>query len=197
MTRNTERRVEIAFPVTDPTCRSLVTTFINLQLADNVKARELNFEGTWGPVISDPAAPRVNSQEVLLAIAYKRAHSGVEAVRLTPVSRILPDISRDELKKLISAPAIATYAADGNRAPIMSEPPADHETPAVGIQTAPADPTIASEHTTEEASPIPARAEETPCAQEMPPETAPKRHGRLSTALSLIGRGIRTLFTGK
>jgi len=197
MTRNTERRVEIAFPVTDPTCRSLVTTFINLQLADNVKARELNFEGTWGPVISDPAAPRVNSQEVLLAIAYKRAHSGVEAVRLTPVSRILPDISRDELRKLISAPAIATYAADGNRAPIMSEPPADHETPAVGIQTAPADPTIASEHTTEEASPIPARAEETSRAQEMPPETAPKRHGRLSTALSLIGRGIRTLFTGK
>lgn len=185
MTRNTERRVEIAFPVTDPTCRSLVTTFINLQLADNVKARELNFEGTWGPVVADPAAPRVNSQEVLLAIAYRRAHSGAEDVRLTPASRIIPDISRDDLQKLISAPAIATYAADEGHARIVAAPPADREAPATA-QSASVDPTPAR---AEQTSPSPAR--------EMPTETASGQRGRLSRALSLIGSGIRTLFTGK
>jgi len=212
MTRNTERRVEIAFPVTDPTCRSLVTTFINLQLADNVKARELTFEGTWGPVVSDPSAPRVNSQEVLLAIAYKRAHSGAEAVRLTPVSRILPDISRDELQKLISAPAIATYAADESSAPIVTEPLSDREASTSETQNAPVDPVIVSERAAETTDSILARAEEAPRAheegtepeqasppptREASPETVPEQHGRLSRALSLIGRGIRTLFTGK
>lgn len=202
MTRNTERRVEIAFPVTDPTCRSLVTTFINLQLADNVKARELNFEGTWGPVVSDPAAPRVNSQEILLAIAYKRAHFGAEAIRLTPVSRILPDISRDELKKLISGPAITTYAADESYAPIVTEPLANHDTSTTGTRNAPVDPTVVSERaaeTTPQERETDAEPEQVspPLAQEMPSGTVPEQRGRLSRALSLIGRGIRTLFTGK
>ncbi|MFR7797293.1 MAG: hypothetical protein ACLU37_03380 [Collinsella sp.] len=39
MTRNTEHRVEIAFPVLDPTCRALVHEYMGMQLRDNVKAR--------------------------------------------------------------------------------------------------------------------------------------------------------------
>ena len=50
MTRNTEHRVEIAFPVLDPTCRALVHECMGMQLQDNVKARSLTSDGTWVPV---------------------------------------------------------------------------------------------------------------------------------------------------
>ena len=49
MTRNTEHRVEIAFPVLDPTCRALVHEYMGVQLRDNVKARSLTSDGTWFP----------------------------------------------------------------------------------------------------------------------------------------------------
>lgn len=73
MTRNTERRVEIAFPVHDPACCAIVRHFMELQIADNIKARQLTSEGTWGPVDAPDGAVRVNSQEVLLAEAYQHA----------------------------------------------------------------------------------------------------------------------------
>lgn len=73
MTRNTERRVEIAYPVTDPACRRIVCRFMELQLADNVKARQLTSEGTWGRVERAKGDPEVNCQEVLLAEAYEAA----------------------------------------------------------------------------------------------------------------------------
>lgn len=73
MTRNTERRVEIAYPVTDPACRRIVCRFMELQLADNVKARQLTSEGTWGRVERAEGDPEVNCQEVLLAKAYEAA----------------------------------------------------------------------------------------------------------------------------
>lgn len=211
MTRNTERRVEIAFPVTDPTCRSLVTTFINLQLADNVKARELTSEGTWGPVASDPDAPRVNSQEVLLAIAYRRAHLGDEALSLTPVSRILPDLSGDELRAIISAPAVTTYAADDQPDLVAAEPSDTAEQtasdePEVVVEEAPlAEPEPVPEAPAPEAvepvraAPAPEPAASAPAPQPVKcPEPEPQRRaGRISTAFSLIGRGFRTLFTGR
>lgn len=73
MTRNTERRVEIAYPVTDPACRRIVCRFMELQLADSVKARQLTSEGTWGRVERAEGDPEVNCQEVLLAEAYEAA----------------------------------------------------------------------------------------------------------------------------
>ena len=79
MTRNTERRVEIAFPVTDPACRRIVRHVMELQLADNVKARQLTSEGTWGRVERTEGEPGVNCQEVLLAEAYERAREEAEA----------------------------------------------------------------------------------------------------------------------
>ena len=92
MTRNTERRVEIAYPVLDPSCRALVTTFVNLQLADNVKARQLTAKGTWEKVPREKDEPPINSQEVLLALARVRAHTKrSEAIALTPFSRIACD----------------------------------------------------------------------------------------------------------
>ncbi|MDO4849210.1 MAG: polyphosphate kinase 1, partial [Coriobacteriia bacterium] len=79
MTRNTERRVEIAYPVFDPACREIVKHFMELQHADNVKARRLDENGEWARVpVAEGEAP-VNSQEVLLAEAYQRARAAAEA----------------------------------------------------------------------------------------------------------------------
>lgn len=81
MTRNTERRVEIAYPVTDPACRRIVRDFMELQLADNVKARQLTSEGTWGRVERAEGDPEVNCQEVLLAEAYEAAREAARPAR--------------------------------------------------------------------------------------------------------------------
>ena len=73
MTRNTERRVEIAYPVLDPTCQQIVKNFMELQLADNVKARRLTCDGTWARIGREDGEPSVNCQEVFTAEAYAHA----------------------------------------------------------------------------------------------------------------------------
>ncbi len=42
MTRNIDRRVEVAFPIIDPRIRKEIRDIINIQLRDNTKAREIN-----------------------------------------------------------------------------------------------------------------------------------------------------------
>ncbi len=79
MTRNTEHRVEIAFPVLDPTCRALVHEYMGMQLRDNVKARSLTSDGTWVPVKRKDEEKPFNSQEALLERAYRNAEAAVEA----------------------------------------------------------------------------------------------------------------------
>ena len=73
MTRNTERRVEIAYPVLDPTCQQIVKNFMELQLADNVKARRLTCDGTWARIGREDGEPSVNCQEAFIAEAYAHA----------------------------------------------------------------------------------------------------------------------------
>ena len=81
MTRNTERRVEIAYPVFDPACREIVKHFMALQHDDNVKARNLDENGEWQRVPVAEGEPAVNSQETLLAEAYERARVAAGAAR--------------------------------------------------------------------------------------------------------------------
>lgn len=71
MTRNTEHRVEIAYPVLDPNCRTLVQRYMRAQLDDNVKARELTPTGEWASVTRESREEDFNSQEYLLDRAYK------------------------------------------------------------------------------------------------------------------------------
>ena len=81
MTRNTERRVEIAYPVFDPACREIVKHFMALQHDDNVKARRLDENGEWQRVPVAEGEAAVNSQETLLAEAYERARVAAEPAR--------------------------------------------------------------------------------------------------------------------
>ena len=78
MTRNTEHRVEIAYPVLDPACRSMVRDYMADQLRDNVKARELDARGRWVPVARAEGEAPFNAQEHLMAQAIERARTAEE-----------------------------------------------------------------------------------------------------------------------
>ena len=121
MTRNTERRVEIAYPVTDPACRRIVRHFMQLQLADNVKARQLTSEGTWGRVERSEDAQEVNCQEVLLAEAYEAARRAAR-----PARNAQPAPAADQP----SVPALATVEKPEVSGP--SNAPVGHNGEGVG-----------------------------------------------------------------
>ena len=64
MPRNFRRRVEIMFPIEDPQLqRRLFDGILGVVLADNVKARELQADGTYRRVPPPPpGAPSIRSQ---------------------------------------------------------------------------------------------------------------------------------------
>ena len=115
MTRNTERRVEIAYPVTDPACRRIVRHFMELQLEDNVKARQLTSDGTWGRVERAEGEPEVNCQEVLLAEAYENARAAEAARAPKPKAEPEPtQVSVPRLATVDDAPATRKAAVRDN-----------------------------------------------------------------------------------
>ncbi len=71
MPRNLNSRVEVGFPILEPTLQQHVREIINVQLADNVKARVLNDDSTnTRPSIAGPAR---RTQEELYAMAKQWA----------------------------------------------------------------------------------------------------------------------------
>lgn len=64
MTRNLSKRVEIATPILDEEVKKKIQELLSLILSDNVKARRLNFDGTYSkvPSLSSP----IDSQEECL-----------------------------------------------------------------------------------------------------------------------------------
>jgi len=73
MTRNLDARVEAAVPVEDPRLKEEVQAILDLQLADNCKAWDMQPDGTY--VQRRPLAgeePR-SSQELLMQRALERA----------------------------------------------------------------------------------------------------------------------------
>lgn len=73
MTRNTEKRVEVAAPVLDPDVKRQVNGYLEIMLADNVKARVLQKDGTYKkkPITEK----RVNSQEHFMKSAVLAARN--------------------------------------------------------------------------------------------------------------------------
>lgn len=72
MTRNTERRVEVAAPILDTALADRVCDIFSTMLADNVKARELGADGKYTHVSSAGKVP-LNSQLYFYDEAYKAA----------------------------------------------------------------------------------------------------------------------------
>ena len=72
MTRNTEKRVEVACPVYDETIRKQPTHMLKIMLADNVKARELKSDGKY--YMKEKGTSKVNSQEYFMREAITVRH---------------------------------------------------------------------------------------------------------------------------
>ncbi len=72
MTRNLERRVEIAFPIEDDKIKNhLMKTLLHVSFKDNEKARLLKPDGTYARIERAPDSKIINSQEWLMNFAIK------------------------------------------------------------------------------------------------------------------------------
>ncbi len=71
MTRNTERRVEVAAPIYAPEIQMRIRKIIQLEFSDNVKAKRLLEDGSYMRVQND--RPPTDSQIDLYKLAYVRA----------------------------------------------------------------------------------------------------------------------------
>ena len=79
MTRNTERRVEIACPVLDPAVRRQIRHYVELYCSDNEKARVLQPDGSYTRVERPEGAPGVDAQAALMDEAEREALAAAQA----------------------------------------------------------------------------------------------------------------------
>ena len=89
MTRNTERRVEIACPVLDPAVRRQIRHYVELYCSDNVKARVLQPDGSYTRVERPEGVPAVDAQAALMEEAEREA---LAAVQTPPVQERKPGL---------------------------------------------------------------------------------------------------------
>lgn len=76
MTRNTERRVEIAAPITNPTIKKEIHHLMNVCLKDNIKARKLNSNGEYSK-IKKTKTKAIDAQSVLMKEAIEESKKPV------------------------------------------------------------------------------------------------------------------------
>ena len=69
MDRNLRNRIEVAFPIEDKTIRERIHRFLQLCLADRVKARICLSDGTYVRLEPRDGEPAVSMQSVLMAVA--------------------------------------------------------------------------------------------------------------------------------
>lgn len=82
MPRNFRRRVELLFPIDDPRLKSrMVDGILGVTLADNVKARLLQSDGTYVRVKPEPGEPRIRSQVEFQNMAREFSSNEVIHVR--------------------------------------------------------------------------------------------------------------------
>ena len=88
MTRNTERRVEVAAPLLDRSIADRAVDIFETMLRDHVKAREQDSDGNYYHVQPKEGEPRLNSQIYFYEQAYKAAeqaqHEEEERERKAP-----------------------------------------------------------------------------------------------------------------
>lgn len=89
MTRNTEKRVEVACPIFDPKIRKKLMHDLNVMLADNVKARKMLSDGTYRKKVQGDRY--VNAQEIFMKEALN-ARRPAAAVNKKEKGRLLGKI---------------------------------------------------------------------------------------------------------
>ena len=81
MTRNMEKRVEIAWPILDEGLRNQVLDYIDTCLRDTAKLRELKADGTYTKLgeLAKPDEPKFESQDFLIKEAQRARAAAAEA----------------------------------------------------------------------------------------------------------------------
>lgn len=99
MPRNLFNRIEAVFPIEDGRLRErIVHQILALQLADNVKARELLPDGAYRRVQPRPGEPHLNSQEELIRQALAAAAEAAGGARRPAPRRLQPRARPVELE---------------------------------------------------------------------------------------------------
>ncbi|WP_262397418.1 polyphosphate kinase 1 [Zongyangia hominis] len=89
MTRNTDRRVEIACPVLSPQVKQRIFHILDVMLRDNVKARVLQSDGRYLKKQVAPGEALINSQEYFIAVAKEMAAKQPAPVPVKKKKRVL------------------------------------------------------------------------------------------------------------
>ena len=89
MTRNTQRRVEVAAPVYDPAIRRRITDMFFTQLSDTVKLRRQTPDGVYLHV--EPEGEPLNSQELFYAQSYESAQRPAPTPEPAPAPEPAPE----------------------------------------------------------------------------------------------------------
>lgn len=80
MTRNIEKRVEIAFPIYDKKLKERIKQILSIYLSDNVKAREQNRNGSYSYVEKRQVDEDIYSQLTFFDLAYEEVDNISEAL---------------------------------------------------------------------------------------------------------------------
>ena len=188
MTRNTEHRVEIAYPVLDATCRNMVQDYMRAQLSDNVKARELSAEGTWQEVERAEGEAPFDSQAYLLKRAYVRAgaETCTAVAESAPVAKSVPAAAPAAKPEPEAMPDLEV-------APVPEEP-----RPATAVHATLIEPE--DEQAGSSAAPdteaAKRRRTSSKAQRKASKALARRQPGRMRAGLSLIGLGLKTLLAG-
>ena len=83
MTRNLDRRVELMFPVEDPTHKATILQTLQAMFRDNVKARALGSDGVYTRVQRAPTEPPYRLQTALQEEARRRAAQAIDRAGVT------------------------------------------------------------------------------------------------------------------
>lgn len=188
MTRNTEHRVEIAYPVLDATCRNMVQDYMRAQLSDNVKARELSAEGTWQEVERAEGEAPFDSQAYLLKRAYVRAgaETGTAVAENAPVAKSVPAAAPAAKPEPEAMPDLEV-------APVPEEP-----RPATAVHATLIEPEDeqAGSSAVPDAEAAKRRRTSSKAQRKASKALARRQPGRVRAGLSLIGLGLKTLLAG-
>ena len=115
LTRNTECRVEVGVRIEDPVLMKKIDDILQLQLHDNVNAREMRADGSYQRVKPAPGEPLVNGQMDLYELLkddWARPESAVPAQPESPAAvPIAPNVSAQASKAVEAAPAERPKAA--------------------------------------------------------------------------------------
>ena len=137
LTRNTECRVEVGVRIKDPILVQKLTDILEMQLADNVNAREMGPDGSYQKVKPAPGEPLVNSQMGMYELFRDDWTRGVRAdapaapaAAVQPVPEAPGPAPAEAPQPVAAAPAPAPQAAPAPSAPAAQPEPAPQPAPA-------------------------------------------------------------------